>query len=79
MAGLMLTMEVRPCIVNEKEKALFHCWSFDSELFSGGVVANMGAIVELEDGRVIRVRPETIKFLDRKFEDYDWNDERRRE
>ena len=72
--------ELRSCFV-EKEAGnfLFHCWSHVSEIVPpsltvgghpGGVIADTFAIVEGEDGRIIRVRPEKIRFVvDEKKED----------
>ena len=64
---------LRPCLV-EKEAGefLFHCWSHVSEIVppaltinghKGGVISETFAIVESEDGRIIRVRPEKIRFV----------------
>lgn len=64
---------LRPCLV-EKETGefLFHCWSHVSEIVppaltinghKGGVISETFAIVEGEDGRIIRVRPEKIRFI----------------
>lgn len=87
MAGLYIEPRLRPCYVtgNDTEtKALFHCWSFQSDIYapsimvgghSGGVVARMGAIVEFEDGRIITVPPESIRFVTSIFIDYSWVDE----
>lgn len=69
----MKRSELRPCFV-EKEKGvfLFRCWSHVSEIVppaltigghNGGVVADTFAIVEAEDGSIIRVRPEKIRFI----------------
>ena len=68
---------------NEKEKALFHCWSFESSIVEpslmigghpGGTVACTMAIVELENGRVIVTSPSSIRFLDNKINDYCWDE-----
>lgn len=87
MAGLCIETKLRPChVVGSKSetKALFHCWSFHSDLYNaspmvgghpGGVVARMGAIVEFEDGRVSVVRPESIRFVPGIFNEYGWGDE----
>ncbi len=71
----MKNSELRPCFVQGVEgkevKHLFHCWSQVSEIVppsnlvgghNGGVVAETFAIVEAKDGRIIRVRPEKIRF-----------------
>lgn len=68
-----------------EEKALFHCWEQTSDVISpsvmigghgGGVVAGMAAIVEREDGRVGRVRPEDIRFCDNIFREYSFGEEK---
>lgn len=70
-------------IRDREEKALFHCWEQTSDVIepspmvgghSGGVIAGMAAIVEREDGRVGRVRPEDIRFCDNKFKEYTFED-----
>lgn len=84
---LNVQKELRPCYVyikkNEKEKALFHCWSFESSIVEpslmigghpGGTVACTMAIVELENGRVIVTSPSSIRFLDNKINDYCWGE-----
>lgn len=59
--------EPRPCEVTikfEVHKALFHCWG------------NGYAIVEMDDGSVLDVYPNQVRFLDSaaKFNEYAWND-----
>jgi hypothetical protein len=65
--------ELRPCIVEEDKKALFHCWSNTSKVVPpsmmigghiGGVIADTFGIVEFEDGTVKKVYPPHIRFLD---------------
>lgn len=85
MTGVQVQIEteLRPCYVHikkdKKEKALFHCWSFESSIVEpslmigghpGGTVACAMAIVELENGRVIITQPSRIQFLDNKINDY---------
>lgn len=66
--------DLRPCVVNGK-KALFHTFEQYSEIVppsiavgghSGGVIAEVFAIVEYEDGTVGRVRISLLRFTDRK-------------
>lgn len=75
--------EPRPCLVDDKKKGLF--WGMFQESYvippsplvgghSGGVVARPVAMVEMENGHLIYARPEDIKFIDRKFEEYDFRD-----
>lgn len=85
MAGLYIETKLRPCYVvgNDSEaKALFHCWSYHSDIYApsvmigghgGGVVARTGAVVELEDGSVTVVRPESIRFVPWIFDEYGWD------
>lgn len=87
MAGLTVETRLRPCYVvanGNKQKALFHCWSFHSNVVSpspmvgghpGGVIARMSAIVELEDGDVTLTEPHCIKFVSGVFDDYTWDEE----
>ena len=89
MAGIQMQIEtkLRPCYVcikkDKEEKALFHCWSFESSIVEpslmigghpGGTVVRAMAIVELENGRVIVTPPSSIRFLDNKINDYYWNE-----
>ena len=64
----------RLCMVGKK-KALFHRWTEERQLVGaspmigghpGGEIASTIAIVEYMDGRVERVLPEQIRFLDTK-------------
>ena len=87
MAGLTVETRLRPCYVvanGKTQKALFHCWSFHSDIYSpsplvgghpGGVVARIGAIVELEDGDVTLIDPHCIKFVSGIFDEYVWDKE----
>lgn len=82
------TSEYRPCTVMHGDhlvKALFHRWIAISEIVSpsllrgghsGGVIADTFGIVEYENGRVDKVHPESITFLDAggKFSEYDWRE-----
>lgn len=85
MAGLNGTIiisnsEHRPCIADGK-KALFHNWERWSEILppspmvgghNGGVLQGTLAIVEYEDGTVGKVLPQSIKFVDNLFKEYDF-------
>lgn len=88
MAGFRIETRLRPCYVTtisgSSEKALFHCWSQESELYApsvrkgghnGGTVSGMMAICELENGVVVRVLPRNIRFVPGEFNAYIWNDE----
>lgn len=58
---------------DEERKALFHGWSTIAQLVGaspmigghpGGTISDTFAIVEYMDGKVERVKPEQIQFLD---------------
>lgn len=66
--------DLRPCIVDKKEKGYFHCWEEKKQPVGAaatidgppaGQIAYMVGIVELEDGTVIECFPYKIHFLDR--------------
>lgn len=66
--------ELRPCLIEKSgEKALFHRWAEVSEIVppaiavgghNGGVVKDVMALIELENGRVGMIRASAIRFLD---------------
>lgn len=82
MAGIHIDVKMRPCLVgHEKKRCLFHGLFQDSDVYApslmvgghnGGVVAGPVAIVETEDGSLIRVNPIDIKFLETKHDEYSW-------
>lgn len=87
MAGIYVETKLRPCHVRVKggtiKRALFHGWDFISEVVEpspmigghpGGTVTYTRAIVELESGHITTVMPESIKFLDNKFDEYCWDE-----
>ena len=88
MAGLTVETKLRPCyIIGEKKgsktRALFHAWSFHSDIYApsvmvgghgGVVVARTAAIVELEDGSVTLIHPQSIKFVPGIFDEYGWEE-----
>ena len=87
MAGLTIETKLRPCWIiknkKSKTKALFHCWGFHSDVIdpspligghSGGVIARMSAIVELEDGSITLIHPQSIKFVSGIFDEYCWEE-----
>ena len=88
MAGLTIETKLRPCLIlgdkGSKTKALFHCWSFHSDIYApsvmvgghpGGTVARTAAIVELEDGSITLINPQSIKFVSGIFDGYCWDKE----
>ena len=87
MAHVLPEIHLRLCLVRQKDgsraKALFHCWAYEAyvkkESFHligvpQGQVCHLWGIVELENGEVVGVPPEEIRFLDNKFQDYAWPD-----
>lgn len=76
MKMLEITESLRRCEVDGKA-ALFHRWCDISEIVppsvmvgghGGGVVQDTFGIVEYENGKIERVRPERITFTDKMFE-----------
>lgn len=71
-------MDLRPCYIlghdKSKIKALFHCWT---EIDYGYGTHNIktAAIVELEDGSVTLIHPQSIKFVSGIFNEYSWVEE----
>lgn len=87
MAGLFMETRLRPCLVQledgSKAKALFHCWDYEAYVEGpsllkggspGGQVCILWGVVEMEDGQVVGVLPQKIRFLDNKFKEYDWSE-----
>ena len=72
----------RACWYRGDIPALFHCWIPVSEIVApslmvgghgGGVVSGVLALLELEDGSMVRVAPEDIVFVDGgNFDRYDF-------
>lgn len=76
------TIDYRPCYVNG-DKGLFHKWAEKAKpippsmLISedkGGQVWHTVGIVELEDGRIIEVYPEKIRFADNLINQYSFKE-----
>lgn len=66
-------MVLRSCWYRGTKPALFHCWVAVSEIVApspmlgghgGGVVSGVVALLELEDGSVVKAAPEEIAFAD---------------
>ena len=74
MAGLYIQPKLRPCYIvgvnNKRTRGLFHCWNHIND----GDISHTAAIVELEDGCVTNIRPESIVFIDNLFKDYTWEE-----
>lgn len=71
-AAFTVCREYRPCLVNGK-KALFHQWmnmayTIGESIAVGGPPAGQieytVALVEMEDGKITRAKPECIRFMD---------------
>ena len=75
-SSLCIEHKLRPCYIQVRlcktEKALFHCWSLNGTRMNEGTVG----IVELEDGKVLEIKPCYIEFVDNPFLDYAWDDEK---
>lgn len=82
MAAFTIEQKVRPCFAYG-DKALFHCWFNVSQIIppsalkgghGGGVVSDVCGLVEYPSGRMERVDPRHIQFLNSEniFEQYDW-------
>lgn len=82
---LSLTPKLRPCIVyketGEQLEALFHTWEQSYHVVApsvligghaGGQLGGMLGLCELRDGKMIRVSPEKILFLDSPHKNYDF-------
>lgn len=71
-------MDLRPCYIlghdKSKTKALFHCWTAIDYGY-GTHNIKTAAIVELEDGSVTLIHPQSIKFVSGIFNEYSWVDE----
>lgn len=63
-------MKVRPCIVDKKAKAIFHCWGAKTQFHTNNILSESAAIVEFEDGSVRRVEPERVRFCDEELEKF---------
>lgn len=68
-------MDLRPCYIlghdKSKIKALFHCWT-TIDYGYGTHNIETAAIVELEDGSVTLIHPQSIKFVSGIFNEYSW-------
>lgn len=78
-----LKLELRPCIIPGKRKGLFHRWEQIAEPIApgltigshpGGQFSQVAGLVELEDGRITRVDPASIRFTDNKMAEYAFGD-----
>ena len=76
---ITIERELRPCIVENSIKALFHCWNFRSKVVgesylrgghSAGQISDTFALVEYEDGEIHEVEPTHIRFVDNAMSEY---------
>lgn len=65
LSDITVKRELRPCLVNGR-KALFHTW----EHWELDDIKKVFGIIEDENGRIIKVNPTSIQFLDNKIENY---------
>lgn len=77
-----LSIELRPCYIKNyktgnEEKALFHGWTHESRVKPGMLIGETGGqvestfgIVEDENGSVLMVDPNDIRFCDHKIWEY---------
>ena len=63
---IMIKIELRPCLIAENEKGLFHKWIKELNGTTKGFVEDIR-------GRIHLVRPEQIQFLDNEIQKYDFN------
>ena len=92
MASMASYIEIsdkhRPCWFiahKHRRKAVFHRWIEEREAVAAspleggtpaGIVATTFAIIELENGSVWKVYPESIHFADHgEFQEFTWGDE----
>lgn len=80
--SLKITVSLRPCITN-LGNGLFHRWVDRAEVatpsvlrggHNGGQLWEVFGLVELEDGTVVEVLPNNIKFVDNLCEGFAWPD-----
>ena len=73
--------KIKNNVVREEKhvKALFHCWSYRSELVGespcygghpAGQISKTFALVEYEDGKIHEVEPTQIRFVDNAMSEY---------
>lgn len=78
MASIRVERGLRPCLVGGAP-ALFHMWEECAEVIApspmvgghkGGEFKYVMGIIETEDGRVVKVHPNSITFVDQKIKEY---------
>lgn len=61
---ITLKHDVRPCLIDDRFKALWHTWAKRSYMGRNGEMAVSVAVVEYGDGGVDYVLPTRLRFLD---------------
>ena len=83
LADITIKQNLRPCLVNDK-KALFHGWHEFSDVLdpsplmlghSGGQVKMLFGIIEDENGQIVTVKPNSIRFIDNKIQEYNFDED----
>ena len=76
MGDITVKIELRPCLA-KGEKALFHRWITEEQIASGDLIkVKPKALVEYEDGTLDLVSYKNIKFIDKKHQQYCWDNNR---
>lgn len=65
-ATFTIERELRPCLIDDRFKAVWHTWAQRPYLGRNGEIAVTVAMVEYEDGGVDYVAPSRLRFLDTK-------------
>lgn len=85
---IVIKIEVRPCLYGTAEKnkpALFHKWVEETYIVppspmvgghKGGEIKETRALIELENGHMMKAKASEIKFVDNKFQEYIFEQER---
>ena len=69
LSDIVIKSELRPCLVHGKP-ALFHTW----EHWALDDIKKVFGIIEDENGRIIKVNPTSIQFLNNKINEYYFDD-----
>lgn len=84
-------LELRPCFVKingSEVRALFHCWehyecvdqplSITTPYMKQDITSFTDAIVEFDNGEILRMSPDKIRFTDSagRFNEYSWDEKK---
>ena len=61
---IILKIELRPCLIDNRFKAMWHAWTQRPARGREGEIAVNLALVEWEDGSMDEVLPTRVRFLD---------------